>query len=222
MIIRFLLRPLRRERVRSVAEEIANSISHGLALLAAVAAAPFLLRHAASVQGGAAVVGASIFLATIAFTYLASTLYHALPRGRAKDILRILEHMAIFVLIAGTYTPFTLGVLRGPWGWTLLGLIWFLALVGIVIKGIGGVQYPVVSMGLYLAMGWVILVAIQPLWQRMPHQGFLWIVLGGLAYTGGVVFYAFDHRFRYSHFIWHLFVVTGTVAHFLAVYWYAG
>ncbi len=208
-------------RHQSLGEEIANSVSHGIGLIAALAAAPALLRHEAA-RGAGAVTGAAIFLGALVLSYLASTLYHALPRGRAKHVLRIAEHMAIFVLIAGTYTPFTLGVLRGPWGWTLFGLIWFLALTGIVLKGIGGVRYPRASMALYLLMGWVVLVAIDPLWQRMPHRGFLWIVLGGLAYTGGVVFYALDYRLRYSHFVWHLFVMTGTALHFWAVYWYAG
>ena len=215
-----LLDPESGRRCQSFEEEVANSVSHGVGLAAAVAGACYLLPHAAR-RGTAALVGAAIFLGAVLFAYLASTLYHALPRCRAKHVLRIVEHMAIFVLIAGTYTPFTLGVLRGPWGWTLFGLIWFLALVGIILKAIGGVRYPALAVGLYLGMGWLALVAVKPLWVLMPHRGFFWLFLGGLAYTGGVVFYAVDHRIRFSHFVWHLFVLAGTSLHFVAIYGYA-
>jgi hemolysin III len=207
-------------RYQTVREEWANSVSHGLGTVAAVVGAFFLLRRAAE-RGASMSIGAAVFIAAVIFTYLASTLYHALPRGRAKHVLRIVEHMAIFILIAGTYTPFTLGVLRGPLGWALLGLIWFAALFGIGLKAFGGVRFPVLAALLYLAMGWLVVVAIKPLWMQMPHWGFLWIVVGGLAYTGGILFYAIDYRVRYSHFVWHLFVMAGTVCHFIAVYAYA-
>jgi hemolysin III len=206
---------------QSPGEEIANSVSHGIGLAAALAAIPFLLSHAAQHGGPAVITGAAIFSATIVFLYLTSTLYHALPHGRAKRVFRIIEHMAIFLLIAGTYTPFTLGVLRGPWGWTLFGITWALALTGIVLKASRGVRHPILSTTLYLMMGWVVLFAILPLWRHMAHAGFVWIILGGLAYTFGVVFYTIDYRMRYSHFIWHLFVLAGTTFHFLAVLWYA-
>jgi hemolysin III len=166
-------------------------------------------------------VGVSIFSATMVLLYLASTLYHAFPRGKTKHTLRIIEHVAIFFLIAGTYTPFTLGVLRGPWGWTLFGLIWALTAAGVILKLIKGVQIPFIFPVLYVLMGWVVLIAVKPLWLNMPHRGFLWILLGGLAYTGGVVFYAIDYRMRYSHFIWHLFVLAGTTLHYFAILWYA-
>jgi hemolysin III len=152
---------------------------------------------------------------------LTSTLYHAFRQGPLKHRFRIIEHIAIFFLIAGTYTPFTLGVLRGPWGWTLFGIIWGLTLAGLLLKIFAGVRYPVVSAILCLLMGWVVLVAVRPLWQLMPHMGFAWLLLGGLAYTAGVVFYSIDHRMPYSHFIWHLFVMAGTLCHSLAIYWYA-
>jgi hemolysin III len=209
------------ERPQSLGEEIANSLSHGLGLLAALATIPLLIVHAARRGGAGFIVGASIFSVAMAWLYLTSTLYHALPRGRAKQVFRLIEHTAIFFLIAGTYTPFTLGVLRGGWGWTLFGLIWGLATAGILLKMIGGVRFPLVSTLLYLGMGWLILIAIHPLWLRMPLAGFFWIALGGLSYTAGVAFYALDHRLRYSHFVWHLFVIAGTVFHYLAVYWYA-
>lgn len=208
-------------RRQSLGEEIANSISHGVAFLTALGLAPFLIRRAAETEDAGAIVGSAVFSAATAFTYLCSTLYHAIPQGRLKHKFRILEHMAIFILIAGSYTPFTLGVLHGAWGWSLFGVIWGLALIGVTLKAAGGVRYPKISMTLYMAMGWVVLVAVQPLWVRMPHRGFLWIVLGGVMYTAGVLFYAIDHRIRYSHFIWHLFVIAGTTFHFVAVYWYA-
>jgi hemolysin III len=205
-----------RERTQSPGEEIANSISHGVAFLAAVAAAPVLVLSAARHDGAARIAGASVFAAAMVLLYLTSTLYHALPRNRAKRVFQVLDHAAIFLMIAGTYTPFTLGVLRGTWGWTLLGLVWGLALAGVVLTAAGGVRYPKLTTGLYLAMGWLILIAVKPLWLRVPSSGLIWLGAGGIAYTVGVVFYA-ANRVRYSHFVWHLFVITGTTCHFFAV-----
>jgi len=204
------------ERAQSRGEEIANSVSHGVGLLAAVAAAPVLVLSAARHDGAARIAGASVFAAAMVLLYLTSTLYHALPRNRAKRIFQVLDHAAIFLMIAGTYTPFTLGVLRGAWGWTLFGLVWGLALAGVVLTVVGGVRYPKLRTGLYLSMGWLILVAIKPLWLRVPSWGLFWLFAGGVAYTVGVVFYA-AKRVRYSHFVWHLFVIAGTACHFIAV-----
>jgi hemolysin III len=153
--------------------------------------------------------------------YLTSTLYHALPNNRAKRVFQVLDHAAIYLLIAGTYTPFTLGVLYGTWGWTLFGLVWGLALAGLLLKSIGGIRYPKLSVALYLAMGWLALIAIRPLWQHVAPWGLFWIFAGGLAYTLGVVFFALDNRVRYSNFVWHLFVVLGTACHVVAVWLYA-
>lgn len=205
-----------RERTQSLGEEIANSVSHGVGLLAAVVAAPVLVLSAAQHDDAARIVGASVFAATMVLLYLTSTLYHALPRNRAKRVFRVLDHAAIFLMIAGTYTPFTLGVLRGTWGWTLFGLVWGLALAGVVLTAVGGVRYPKLTTGLYLAMGWLILIAVKPLWLRVPSWGLFWLFAGGIAYTVGVVFYA-AKRVSYSHFVWHLFVITGTACHFIAV-----
>ena len=205
-----------RERTQSLGEEIANSVSHGVGLLAAVAAAPVLLFSAVRHGGAARIAGASVFAATMILLYLTSTLYHALPGNRAKRIFQVLDHAAIFLMIAGTYTPFTLGVLRGTWGWTLFGLVWGLALAGVVHTAVGGIRYPKLSTWLYLAMGWLILIAVKPLWLRMSSGGLFWLSAGGVAYTVGVVFYA-AKRVRYSHFVWHLFVITGTACHFIAV-----
>ncbi len=209
-----------RERPQSPGEEIANSISHGVGLVAALIAAPVLIVTATQHGGTAAIVGASVFTATMVLLYLSSTLYHALPRNKVKRVLRVLDHDAIFLLIAGTYTPFTLGVLRGAWGWTLFGLVWSLAVLGIVLKAVGGIRYPVLSTCLYLGMGWLILIAVRPLWLRVPLPGLLWLAAGGLAYTAGVAFFAAE-QVRFSHFVWHLFVLAGTTCHFFAVLWYA-
>jgi len=209
------------ERPQSIGEEIANSISHGIALLAAVAATPVLIIAALDRGDTAGIVGASIFATTMVLLYLTSTLYHALPRNRAKQVFQILDHGAIFLLIAGTYTPFTLGVLRGAWGWTLLVLVWSLALTGIILKAIYGTRYPKLSTLLYLAMGWLVVVAIKPLWLQVSAWGLVWLLVGGLAYTVGVAFFATDERVRYNHFIWHLFVMAGTTSHFIAVLWYS-
>jgi hemolysin III len=216
---------LPQERQQSLGEEIANSISHGVALLAALIAAPFLV--VAAVQRGAVagIVGASIFAATMVLLFATSMLYHALPGRkalRAKRVFQIFDHSAIYLLIAGTYTPFTLGVLRGPWGWTLFGLVWSMALAGVVVKAVAGIRYPHLSTALYLLMGWVALIAIKPMWQLMPGWGLFWLLAGGLAYTLGVVFFALDGRLRYGHFVWHLFVSAGTACHFIAVLYYAG
>jgi hemolysin III len=214
--------PQLRQRAQSLGEEIANSVSHGVGMMAALAAAPILIVSAAQRGGAAQIVGASIFAAAMVLLYFASTLYHALPSNRVKQAFQILDHAAIYLLIAGTYTPFTLGVLRGAWGWTLFGLVWGLALAGVVLKAVAGIRYPRLSTSLYLAMGWLALIAVQPLWLHLPAWGVFWLVAGGVAYTLGVVFFALDERVRYSHFVWHLFVLAGTACHFIAVLWYAG
>jgi hemolysin III len=212
--------PANQKRTQSLGEEIANSVSHGVGFLAAVAAAPVLVLSAVRSGGAARITGASVFAATMVLLYLTSTLYHALPRNRAKRVFQVLDHAAIFLMIAGTYTPFTLGVLHGTWGWTLFGLVWGLALAGVVLTAVGGVRYPKLSTGLYIAMGWLVLIAVKPLWLRVPPWGLFWLLAGGIAYTGGVAFYA-AKRVRYSHFVWHLFVIAGTACHFIAVLRYA-
>jgi len=208
--------PASQERTQSPGEEIANSVSHGVGFLAAIAAAPVLVHSAIRHDGAARIAGASVFAAATVLLYLTSTLYHALPGNRAKRVFQVLDHSAIFLMIAGTYTPFTLGVLRGTWGWTLFGLVWGLALAGVVLTAAGGVRYPKLTTGLYLSMGWLILIAAKPLWLHVPAWGLFWLFAGGIAYTVGVAFYA-AKRIRYSHFVWHLFVIAGTTCHFIAV-----
>jgi len=209
------------KRSHSPGEEIANCLSHGVGLAGGLVAGPFLVLAASRHGEAADIAGAVVFAGTVVLLYLSSTLYHALPRNRAKSLFRVIDHSAIYLLIAGTYTPFTLGVLRGAWGWTLFGLVWSVAALGIILKVAGGIRYPKLSTVLYIVMGWIAVIAIRPLWQRMPVSGWLWIIAGGLAYTGGIIFYAADQRVRYSHFVWHLFVLLGTVCHFFAVLWYA-
>jgi hemolysin III len=210
------------KREQSRKEEIANSVSHGIGLVAALLATPSLIMQAVQRADGGFVVGASIFAASMVLLYLASTLYHGLPPSKTKQTFRVIEHSAIFLLIAGTYTPFTLGVLRGAWGWTLLVLIWCLAVAGMVLKALARISHPIVSTGLYLLMGWLIVIAIKPLAAGgVPTSGLLLLLAGGVAYTAGVTFYAIDSRLPYGHFIWHLFVMTGTACHYFAVLWYA-
>jgi hemolysin III len=208
------------KRAQSLGEEIANSVSHGVGFLAAITASPVLVFCAVQRDSSAGIIGASIFAFTMVLMYATSTIYHALARNKAKRVFQILDHGAIFLLIAGTYTPFTLGVLRGTWGWTLFGFVWGIAVVGVILKSIGGVKYQKLSTILYLAMGWLIIIAVKPLWLNMPSWGLFWLLAGGAAYTAGVVFYA-AKRLRYAHFVWHLFVIAGTACHFVAVLKYA-
>lgn len=208
------------ERPQSLGEEIANGTSHGIALVAGLIATPFLLSSASRQGSGWNILGASVFAGAVILMYLSSTLYHLLPENRAKRVFRILDHGAIFVLIAGTYTPFTLGALRGAWGWTLFGLVWGIGILGMILKITGGIRHTRFSTGLYLAMGWLILIAIRPFLSNVPLPGILWLLAGGVAYTVGVAFFAAE-RVRYGHFVWHLFVILGTTCHFFAVLWYA-
>ena len=197
-------------------EEIANSVTHGVGALLAVAGLSVLVAFAA-IRGTAwHVVACSIYGSTLVLLYTASTLYHSIPNARAKRTLRILDHSAIFLLIAGTYTPFTLVNLRGGWGWSLFGVVWGLALLGILLQT-GRRRHPVVAVALYVAMGWAVVVAIRPLLQAIPRGGLALLVGGGLAYTIGIVFYA-SKRIPYAHSVWHGFVLLGSALHFFAIF----
>jgi hemolysin III len=207
-------------RHQTLGEEIANSISHGVGVLAAIAVTPFLIVKAIPL-GAAAITGVSIFGATMIVLYLASTLYHAFPHSKTKRVFRIFDHSAIFLLIAGTYTPFTLTVLPGVWGWTLLGIVWSLAVVGVVLKSVRNVGTSKLSIALYLGMGWLAVLAAKPIYESLPSWGLFWLLAGGVMYSVGVLFFAYDHRVRYNHFIWHLFVLAGTSCHVVAVLGYA-
>jgi hemolysin III len=206
-------------RPQSPGEEIANSISHGVGLLAVLVATPILL-HAARRGNRLDFAGAAVFSATLVLLYLASTLYHALPRSAAKRTFRALDHSAVFLLIAGTYTPFAFSVLRGPFGWTLLAVEWVLAVAGISLTVAEGERFERLSTPVYVVMGWLIVFAIRPLARDLPLPGLLLLVSGGLAYSAGVVFLAAPRR-RYSHFVWHLFVLVGSACHWMAIFRYA-
>jgi len=194
------------KRMQSAGEELANSVSHGIGLCAALIGAPILLLEARRSSPGF-FLGTVIFVITMSMLYLGSTLYHAWPQTRGKSVLQTLDHSAIFLLIAGTYTPFTLGPLRGFWGSTMLALVWALAIFGVFLKTTRGPsRHPKLSMTLYLGTGWL----------ALPFPALFWLVAGGIAYTIGVLFFV-NGRLRYSHFIWHLFVLVGSSCHFLAV-----
>jgi hemolysin III len=207
-------------RVQTRGEEIASSISHGAGIVAVIVGAPFLIMASVHHHSAWTVVGSSVFLLSMLVLYSASTIYHAHTDPRIKQIFRVLDHGAIYILIAGTYTPFTLGALRGGWGWALFGVVWGLAAVGITLKARRALWHPILSAVFYLAMGWLIVIAINPFWHRVRHGGLLWLLAGGIAYTGGIIFYG--SKRKYAHLIWHLCVIAGTACHFFAVLWYAG
>ncbi|HEV7670194.1 MAG TPA: hemolysin III family protein [Thermoanaerobaculia bacterium] len=211
------------ERIRrplTAGEELANSVTHGIGLILSLIGFPLLLLAASGRKDPWQLVGYGVFATSLIFLYGISTLYHSAKPGRAKQILRVLDHSAIYLLIAGTYTPFTLGVLRGAWGWTLLGLIWGLAVFGILFKSLIGIRLPRASIVLYVLMGWLAVIAIRPLAAQHDGAALHWLLAGGILYTAGVVFYTWE-RLRYHHMLWHLFVLGGSVCHFLAVLWYS-
>lgn len=190
-----------------------NSISHLVGVVLAVAGAAVLITGASLKGDPWRIVGFSVYGAMLIALYLASTLYHALI-GRAKAVFQKLDHCSIYLLIAGSYTPFALVSLRGPWGWTLLGVVWSLAVLGIAQEVWLARGARVLSLVLYVLMGWLALAAVVPLWQALGPGGFAWLAAGGALYTGGVAFYVADHRLRHSHGIWHLFVLGGSACHF--------
>lgn len=196
-----------------------NSISHLIGAVAALAGLVIAVVVAAQQGDPWKIVSFSIYGTTLFFLYAASTLYHSL-RGRAKRFFRKLDHYSIYFLIAGTYTPFTLVTLRGAWGWTIFGVIWGLAAVGIALESLPQTGNRMLSLGVYILMGWLVLVALGPLLQALPQAGFVWLLVGGLFYTGGVVFYLFDEKIRHFHGIWHLFVLAGSVSHYVTILLY--
>jgi hemolysin III len=202
-------------------EEIANAVSHGLGLVASLVALPVLIVLATHRQDAWVIVGVSVFGASLICLYATSTVYHALPKGRAKQLWRRLDHAAIYLLIAGTYTPFTLGALRGPWGWSLFGVVWGLAALGVAAKLFFGPRMPTLSTVIYLVLGWLAVIAIGPLFERVGWGGLAWLFAGGLAYSVGVIFYVRAERLRFGHCIWHFMVIGGSVCHAVAVAFYA-
>jgi len=203
---------------QSTREEVANGISHGMGLVGAMIGTPILLQAAFHHGNIPFIVGTIIFATTMLLVYLTLTLYHGWPRTHTKSLLQLIDHSAIFLLIAGTYTPFALGPLRGSGGLPMLGIVWALALFGIMMKATRGVlRHRRLAMGLYLGTGWLGLTFIHPLALAIPLSALLCLIAGGIAYTAGTLFFA-NERLRYSHFIWHLFVLAGTSCHFAAVF----
>ncbi len=206
-------------RSRADYEEMANTITHGIGIGFSIAGLILLVVRAAMYGNAWEVVSFSIYGASLILLYSASTLYHGFRSPRVKEVLRIFDHSAIYLLIAGTYTPFLLVTLRGPWGWSLFGTIWGLAILGITFKLIFGPRYDILSTIFYLLMGWVVIIAIKPLLSALPFAGLMWLLAGGLAYSLGVIFYAWE-KLPYNHAIWHGFVLTGSLFHFFAVFFY--
>jgi len=203
----------------SVAEEVAHATTHGVGLLLSIAGLVILVVLASSRGDAWHVVSVSIYGATLVVLYAASTFYHALPSPKAKTVFRALDHAAIYLLIAGTYTPFTLVNLRGGWGWTLFGIVWGLATLGVVLETTTKRRMKVLSLILYVGLGWLVAIAIKPLLASVATGGLILMLAGGLAYTGGVAFYA-SRRIPFNHAIWHVFVLAGSVCHYFAVLFY--
>jgi hemolysin III len=200
----------------SIAEEVTHAITHGVGIVLSIAALTILVAFAA-VRGDAwHIVSCAIYGSTLVVLYTASTLYHALPAPRAKGIFRTLDHAAIYLLIAGTYTPFTLVNLRGGWGWSLFGVVWGLAICGVLLEAVAKPRVRILSLVLYICIGWMAAIAVKPLFEAVDTGGLVLLLLGGIAYTGGVVFYGW-RRLPYNHAIWHVFVLAGSVLHYFAV-----
>lgn len=200
-------------------EELANSVTHGIGIALSLAALVILVVYAGMQGDGWKIVSFSIYGTSLVVLYTASTLYHSFSSERAKHYLKIFDHSAIYLLIAGTYTPFLLVMIRGTWGWTLFGIIWGLAIIGIIFKLFFVHRFHIVSTIIYLLMGWLIIVAFRPLITHVPERGLYWLLAGGLSYSFGVVFYLWE-RIPYHHAIWHLFVLGGSIFHFFAVLFY--
>ena len=214
-------RTTRTNRPQTLGEEIANGVSHGIGFLLAIASLPILLAFAPERSTAINIVAACVFSATMMLLYGVSTLYHAWPPGRFKAWLNRCDHAAIYLFIAGSYTPFVLGALRGGWGWSLFGVVWTFAVLGFTAKLANRLKHPLWSTGLYIVMGWVVVIAAAPMIARVPCAGLAWLIGGGLSYTAGAIVFLFDARVRYAHFVWHLFVLGGSACHFVAVLRYA-
>ncbi|MGC8818471.1 MAG: PAQR family membrane homeostasis protein TrhA [Athalassotoga sp.] len=203
----------------TLGEEIANAITHGIGTLLAIAALVILVIFSAIYGNAWYVVSFSIYGSSMVILYTMSTIYHALPGGKAKDVFEIFDHSSIFLLIAGTYTPFELITLRGPLGWTLFGITWSMAVIGILFKIFFVKKFVILSTLIYILMGWMVIFAINPLLEKLSLDGIIFLVIGGLLYTFGTVFYI-RRKMRYHHFIWHLFVIGGSAMHFFAILFY--
>lgn len=203
-------------RKYTLGEELFNAITHGIGALLSVAGCVVLLVRCHQMGDGVAAVSSAIYGTTLIILYTMSTLYHALANEKAKAVFRVFDHVTIYLLIAGTYTPYTLACLGGALGWTLFGIVWAAAIVGIVFSSISLRRFQKLSMICYIAMGWVILIAIKPLWQVIGTLPVVFLVIGGVLYTGGVLFYQMKES-RYMHSIWHLFVIAGSIFQYFSI-----
>ncbi|MGH8455593.1 MAG: PAQR family membrane homeostasis protein TrhA [Stenotrophobium sp.] len=208
-----------REKLYSFGEELAHAITHGLGALLGVAGLAVLVARATLYGNARAITAVAIFGAAMVLMYTASALYHSIPLPAAKRVLRAVDHSMIYLLIAGTYTPFNLVTLYGAWGWSLFGVTWGLALAGVIFKIFATGKFEKLSLAIYLGMGWCVVIAIKPLLHALPTGGLILLLAGGLSYSGGVAFYVWE-RLRYHHAIWHVFVLGGTVFHFFAILFY--
>ncbi len=199
--------------------EFVNSITHFLGAAVALAAAVVLVVFASTQGDPWKIISFSIYGFALFTLYVISTLYHSM-RGNAKKVFRILDHQAIYLLIAGTYTPFTLVPLRGAWGWALFGIIWVIAVFGFVLDALPQKGKRILPVIIYVAMGWMVLIALKPMLQNLPPEGLRWLAYGGGFYTTGIVFFALSKKFLYAHGIWHLFVLAGSVSHFVSIFLY--
>jgi hemolysin III len=209
------------DRPQTFTEELANSISHGVGLLLAMGALPVLVDLAASRGRLIDIIGACVFSGTMILVYGASAAYHALPEGRTKRLFNRLDHAAIFLFMAGSYTPFSLAGINGVMDWAVFGLVWTLAAIGVVLKAVGRLNNPWLSNGFYLALGWLVTLALWPMVSDLQGMLFGLLIGGSATYTAGGVFFLLDSRVRYGHFIWHLFVLAGSTCHFFAALWAA-
>ena len=204
------------EETRFRREELASALTHGAGAVASAVGAVVLIALSAIGGDPWRIVGTAVFSATLVLLYTASTLYHASRRPEARARLKVFDHCAIYLLIAGTYTPFTLVGLRGSWGWSLFGVVWGLAVAGVVFKLFFTGRFPRLSTAIYVGMGWMVVVAVGPMTRLLSPETLAWLVAGGLTYTVGTLFYH-SRRIPYAHAIWHLFVLGGSVCHFAAV-----
>ena len=203
-----------------VGEEIANAITHGIGTLLSIAGLVLMIVFAGIYGNPWHIVSVSIFGATLVFLYLNSTLYHSITNKTAKHVFKVMDHASIYLLIAGTYTPFTLVVMNGALGWTIFGIVWGLAILGIVLKSIWVDKFKTFSLVMYIVMGWMILLGIGEIFDKLPLQGIFWLALGGVLYTVGTVFFTLEKKIPFFHSIWHLFVIAGSICHFFSVIWY--
>lgn len=210
---------MKKKRKYSVGEEISHSITHGIGTLLSIAALVILLVFSSIQKNPWKIVSFSIYGASLILLYLSSTIYHSLSFTKSKKVLEKIDHSMIYLLIAGTYTPILLGPLRNTMGWVLFGIIWFLAIVGIIFKSFFFNKNKVVSTVIYIIMGWLIIINIKQVLLLIPKGMFIWLLLGGIAYTVGTIFYLWKKQ-PYAHFIWHLFVLAGSILHFFGILLY--